>query len=402
MAVVWVKKTDTYRFTIVGDCGCNKVHCWPGQSSRTVRLAKWSVTGEGKITPKISIVKGKPVVSFTIGAPRIVVNANCCGTPDAENKGYWMEPPKRDTSTSVPTTPQRPVTPRNPGSSSTAKTPKPSQPTPKQPESPRNPRMIPVDIPKLPTGSVCRHDLDALYESLVKARETANANAIKAAKAKTLLQLAFDAGEPGVTQAMIDAAEQLKKTWFRKEAAIRKLLQEAGSLKIEENCKKQNPGHSSVPQTPQEETSSAAVPVDDDETEEEESTHTISETPHTVVAIPLPIARPVIAISEHHERGARRRIETTARHVVARGERLRRNHRLHRGEGFHRYSVERRLHRLARGFLHRSFRGRGWMGGRMRHGFRGMRHREFGMRSRGFRMRGMGMRSVGMRGMRLR
>ncbi len=191
--VVWIKKTSEYRFLIAGDCRCNRVKCFLGERAE-VKLAKWTVTGGGSITPEVYAgLKNKTMVRFRVGSVRkLAVSANCCGqTYTTGPASSWTQVPGKPTP--AVSTPPTPVTK-----------------TPKTPKTPAHgvpaPGYLPVKVPAIPTGKLCSRDLEKLIEAAANARANAIYNRIEARKHKARLETALSDGKPGVTQADVDAA----------------------------------------------------------------------------------------------------------------------------------------------------------------------------------------------------
>lgn len=202
--VVWIKKTSEYRFLIAGDCRCNRVKCFLGERAE-VKLAKWTVTGAGTITPQVYAgPKNKTMVRFRVGPVRkLAVTANCCGQTYTTGPGSsWAQVPGKPTP--AVSTPPTPVT----------KTPK----TPKPPaHGVPAPGYLPVKTPAVPSGKVCSKDLEKLIEEAANARSAANYNMVEARKHQARLDAALSDGKPGVTQWDVDAAAAEYRT--RRDAA---------------------------------------------------------------------------------------------------------------------------------------------------------------------------------------
>ncbi len=252
--VVWIKKTDEYRYFIAGDCNCNEVRCFYGDKKK-VELGRWWVAGNGTVTPKfVQAADGKKEVQFEIGAARkLDVVAKCCGRDRSYTSGpgdSWTGvPPRRGYTSGLPghstSTTTRPGTHgsgrngnrgsgRNgeSGSSSsgttntsgggtrtgrdgtrTASGGNGSRTNAGGTKGPKTIAGIPVpgyyqvSVPPVPAGPLCKKDRDALIRKAQAARQKAISNQQVSNSFYFQLLGALGEGKKGVTQAMVDAAE---------------------------------------------------------------------------------------------------------------------------------------------------------------------------------------------------
>ncbi len=110
MRVVWNKADATYKFMIMGDCGCNEVRC-RNFDTRKIALGRWSVSGGGKVTPEVKVKGEDAEVYFNISrisASSLVVNADCCGSGAYGQMDSWVDLPPNKTAISVGTPPAKP------------------------------------------------------------------------------------------------------------------------------------------------------------------------------------------------------------------------------------------------------------------------------------------------------
>lgn len=111
MRVVWNKANSTYKFTIMGDCGCNNVRCW-NFDTREVPLGRWSVSGDGKVTPEVKVKNGDAEIYFDvsrINGSSLVVNANCCDAGEFGSMDSWVDMPPQSGNNAVGGVPLQPA-----------------------------------------------------------------------------------------------------------------------------------------------------------------------------------------------------------------------------------------------------------------------------------------------------
>ncbi len=275
--VVWIKKTDEYRYFIAGDCNCKEVRCFYGDGKK-VKLGRWWIAGGGKVTPKFfQALDGKKKVRFDVGpAKKLDVVARCCGRNRSYTSGpgdSWTGvPPRRGQASGMPghstSTTTRPG-PRgsgrngnrgdgrsgNSGSSSTGTTKTPGAGSRTGRDGSRTatggnvsrtstggtkgsntiagvpvPGYYQVSVPAVPAGPLCKKDRDALVRKARAARQKAISNQQVSNSFYFQMLSALSEGKPGVTQGTVDAAETSRDK--HRKAAIKADRAYEAALKI--------------------------------------------------------------------------------------------------------------------------------------------------------------------------